>query len=135
MTQQLGRLTDAYLRAVTPIDEFERGRYLLEQKHDALGVQAAQLTGDVERRAALVGVATSLEAFRDRVVQGPETATFEQRRELLPLLVDHVIVTDGDVEIRYVLPTSPESEHVRIRYLRKDYFEDVAPAVARAVEH
>jgi hypothetical protein len=31
-------------------------------------------------------------------------------------------VTDGEVEIRYVLPTQPNSEHVRFCQLRKDYF-------------
>jgi hypothetical protein len=33
-----------------------------------------------------------------------------------------VIVTDADVEIRYVLPTSSESERIRFCQLRKDYF-------------
>src|SRR5205823_1622756 len=40
-------------------------------------------------------------------------ASLMRRRQLVLLLVDRVIVTDADVEIRYVLPTSPESEHVR----------------------
>ena len=50
-------------------------------------------------------------------------ASFEQRRQLVLLLIDRVIVTDAEVEIRYVLPTSPESEHVRFCHLRKDYFD------------
>ena len=68
------------------------------------------------------GVAASLEAFRGRVQHGLATATFEQRRQLALLLIDRVVVTDAEVEIRYVLPTSPESEHVRFCHLRKDYF-------------
>lgn len=44
---------------------------------------------------------------------GLDGATFEQRRKLVELLVDRVIVTDEEVEIRYVIPTSLESEHVR----------------------
>jgi len=43
------------------------------------------------------------------------------------LLIDRVIVTDAEVEIRYVLPTSPESEHVRFCHLRKDYFHHPTP--------
>jgi len=42
------------------------------------------------------------------------------------LLIDRVVVTDAEVEIRYVLPTSPESEHVRFCHLRKDYFLGLA---------
>ena len=57
---------------------------------------------------------------------GLAEATFEQRRQLVLLLIDRVVVTDADVEIRYVLPTSSESEHVRFCQLRKDYFNHPA---------
>jgi hypothetical protein len=72
-----------------------------------------------------------LEAFRERVKHGLANATFEQRRQLVLLLVDRVIVTDAEVEIRYVLPTSPGSEHVRFCQLRKDYF--VGPEQCRLI--
>ncbi len=32
---------------------------------------------------------------------GLATATFEQRRQLAELLIDRVVVTDGEVQIRY----------------------------------
>ncbi len=126
LTQQLERLTDAYLRAVVPLDEYERRRRDLEQRAHALAGQEAGLRNDAERQRELAGVAASLEAFRTRVQQGLAGASFEQRRELVLLLVDRVVVTDADVEIRYVLPTSPDSEHVRFCQLRKDYFDDPA---------
>jgi hypothetical protein len=31
------------------------------------------------------------------------------------------VVTDGDVEIHYVIPTTPASEHVRFSHLRTNY--------------
>jgi site-specific DNA recombinase len=124
--QQIERLTDAYLRAVIPLDEYERRRRDLEQRAQALSAQEEQLRSDSERQQHLAGVAASLEAFRARVQHGLATASFEQRRQLVLLLVDRVIVTDADVEIRYVLPTSPDSEHVRFCHLRKDYFDDPA---------
>jgi hypothetical protein len=37
------------------------------------------------------------------------------------LLIDRVIVTDGEVEIRYVMPTNRASEQVRFCHLRLDY--------------
>ena len=55
----------------------------------------------------------SIEAFCQRVQQGLAEATFEQKRQLLELLIDRVVVTGDEVEIRYVFPTSPQSEHVR----------------------
>ena len=52
---------------------------------------------------------------------GLAQATFEQRRALVELLIDRVIVTDGEVEIRYVMPTDRASEQVRFCHLRLDY--------------
>jgi site-specific DNA recombinase len=122
LRQQLERLTDAYLRAVIPLDEYARRRRDLEQRLQALVGQEELLRNDTARQQDLAGVAASLEAFRARVQCGLAEADFAQRRQLVLLLVDRVIVTDADVEIRYVLPTSPEGEHVRFCQLRKDYF-------------
>src|SRR4051794_19140742 len=122
LRQQLERLTDAYLRAVIPLDEYERRRRDLEQRMQALAGQEEQLRGDAARRQQLAGVAASLQAFRERIEHGLDQASFEGRRQLVLLLIDRVVVTDADVEIRYVLPTSLESEHVRFCHLRKDYF-------------
>jgi site-specific DNA recombinase len=123
LSQQLERLTDAYLRAVIPLDEYERRRRDLEQRVQALAGQEELLRNDTQRQQQLACVAASLEAFRARVRHGLAEATFEQRRQLVMLLIDRVVVTDADVEIRYVLPTSSESEHVRFCQLRKDYFQ------------
>ena len=69
-----------------------------------------------------------------RVQAGLAQAAFEQKRHLVELLIDRVVVTDGDVEIRYVIPTTPASEHVRFCHLRTDYFDAVALAIRRAIK-
>jgi site-specific DNA recombinase len=46
-------------------------------------------------------------------------------RYLVELLIDRVVVTNGDVEIRYVIPTSPASVHVRFSHLRTNYLRTV----------
>jgi site-specific DNA recombinase len=132
LQQQLDRLTDAYLRSVIPLAEYERRRRELEQKDRGLANQEAVLSGQADRQRELSGVAASLEAFCERVRKGLDDATFEQRRQLVMLLIDRVIVTDDQVEIRYVLPTTPESEHVRFCHLRKDYFSGPRSAFAPA---
>ena len=131
--QQLERLTDAYLRAVIPLDEYERRRRDLEQRAQALSAQEHQLRNETARRQYLAGVAASLETFRARVQGGLAQADFEQRRQIVMLLIDRVIVTDAEVEIRYVLPTNPESEHVHFCQLRKDYFDAPTLTVAALV--
>ena len=75
----------------------------------------------------------SIEAFCQRVQQGLAQATFEQKRQLIELLVDRVVVTGEEVEIRYVIPLSPKSEQIRFCHLRLDYFD--MPACADGLDH
>jgi site-specific DNA recombinase len=51
----------------------------------------------------------SIAAFCQRVQAGLAQATFAQQRTLVELLIDRVLVADGDVEIRYAIPTHPGS--------------------------
>jgi hypothetical protein len=84
-----------------------------------------QLEAHVDRQAAVAGLASSIDAFGQRVQARLTNATFEQRRRLVEWLIDRVIVIDDEVEIRYVIPMHPRSEHVRFCQLRKDYFHHI----------
>lgn len=130
LDRQLERLTEAYLGEVIPLAEYQRRRKDLEQKDEALAAQEKQLQAQAHQRMELAGVAGSIEDFCERVRGGLAEATFEQRRKLVELLIDRVIVTGEEVEIRYVIPTDPSSEHVRFCHLRSDYLDQPAPAAA-----
>jgi site-specific DNA recombinase len=125
--RQLERLTEAYLGEVIPLTEYRRRREDLEQRDEALASQERQLQAQFRQRMELAGVAGSIEGFCERVRGGLADATFEQRRKLVELLIDRVIVTDEEVEIRYVIPTDPSSERVRFCHLRSDYLHYPAP--------
>jgi site-specific DNA recombinase len=122
LEHQMERLTEAYLAAIVPLEEYKRRRHDLEQKQTVIASQVRQLEASAHKQVELAGVAQSMEAFCQRVGQGLAQATFEQKRQLVELLVDRVIVTGDEVEIRYVIPTTPSSEHVRFCHLRADYF-------------
>lgn len=122
LSQQIDRLTEAYLSEVIPLAEYQRRRQDLEQKQQALASQADQLSRQVDQQKELVGLTGAITDFCTRIQTGLDNATFEQKRQLVELLIDRVIVANGDVEIRYVIPTSPSSEHVRFCHLRSDYF-------------
>jgi site-specific DNA recombinase len=68
-------------------------------------------------------VAGGIEAFCQTVRAGLATASFAQRRLLVELLIDRVVVTNDKVEIRYVLPTSPDGPHPSFCQLRKDHLD------------
>ena len=120
-------IPDAYLGEVIPLAEYERRRRDLEHRDEALSGQERQLQAQAHQRMELAGVVGSVEDSCERVRSGLADATFEHRRKLVELLIDRVIVTDEEVEIRYVIPTTPESEHVRFCHLRSDYLHHPAP--------
>lgn len=71
-----------------------------------------------------------IEEFSQRVRQGLAQASFEQKRQLIELLIDRVLVNDGEVEIRYVVPTNKASEQVRFCHLCTDYSDGASAATA-----
>lgn len=121
LTQQLERLTEAYLAGVVLLDEYRRRRGDLEHRRQTLEEQKQRLEAQADRRKELGGLSRSIEEFCVRVRQGLEQATFDQKRLLIELLIDRVIVTDGEVEIRYVVPTTRASEQIRFCHLRLDH--------------
>src|SRR5690348_5569610 len=121
LERQQQRLLDAYLAEVIALAELERKRQDLDRRHATLLAQQRQLDAAARQKLELGAVAGGIEAFCQTVRAGLAAATFAQRRQLAELLIDRVVVTDGQVEIRYVLPTSPEGPHRPFCQLRKDH--------------
>jgi site-specific DNA recombinase len=121
LDRQQQRLLDAYLVELVTLAELERTRQLLDRRRATLVAQQRQLDAIAQQRLELGAVARGIQAFCQSVRAGLATATFAQRRQLVELLIDRVIVIDGDVEIRYVLPTSPDGPHPPFCQLRKDH--------------
>ena len=117
------RLLDAYLGGVLELGEFERKRTELKGRSYLLLAQKRQLEATAKERTELSGIADSIEKFCEQVNGGLSNATFEQRRALVELLIDRVIVRDEEIEIRYVVPTSPEGPHLSFCHLRTDYLD------------
>ena len=126
LERQQQRLLDAYLAEVVGLAELERKRQELDRRRATLLAQQRQLDAIAEQRLELRAVADGIEAFCQTVRSGLATATFAQRRLLVELLIDRVVVTDGEVEIRYVLPTSPDGPHPPFCHLRKDHLHPPA---------
>ena len=121
LERQQERLLEAYLANVIMLPELERKRKELTKKEEALKAQLAQLEATVTQRVELAKMAESIEAFCEQVRPALEHATFAERRQLVELLIDRVIVDDDKVEIRYVVPTLPDGPHVPFCHLRADY--------------
>ena len=123
LERQQQRLLDAYLAEVITLPELDRKRQDLDRRRATLLAQQRQLDAAARQKLELGAVADGIEAFCQTIRAGLATATFEQRRQLAELLIDRVVVTDGQVEIRYVLPTSPDGPHRPFCQLRKDHLD------------
>jgi site-specific DNA recombinase len=121
--RQKRRLLDAYLGGVLELPELERKRKELDGRSNTLLAQKRQLEASANERIELAKIADSIEQFCKQVKEGLSSATSEQKRTLVELLIDQVVVTDEEVEIRYVIPTSPEGPHLPFCHLRTDYLD------------
>src|SRR5215204_7222525 len=127
VTRQRQRLLEAYLAEVIDLAAFQRqDRTLAGQEADLLA-REREVAAQGQRLVEVSAIARSMTAVLEQLRVGLDQAGFEQRRQLVELLIDRVVVTDGQVEIRYVVPTTPGSTHTRFCHLRTDYFQ-VEPA-------
>lgn len=123
LSRQQERLLDAYLATTIDLALFERKHHDLEQRTSSVRSQLQELEAQAQQQIELRAVADSVEAFCVQVRTGLANATFAQRRALVELLIDRVIVTNDEVEIHYVIPTSPAGARTRFCHLRKNYFQ------------
>jgi site-specific DNA recombinase len=119
--RQVDRLTEAYLAGALGLEEYRRRRGELERQGNAPAGQGRQLEAQVDRKVEIARLGLSLEAFCRRVREGLDGATWEQKRRLVEWLVARVVVADGEVEIRYVIPATPAGEAALFCHLRSDY--------------
>ena len=121
LERQQARLLEVFLAEVIGRDEFERKRVELDRTPHGLRQQLRELEAQAQKRLDLAQLADGIEAFCQRLGPTLDNLSFAQRRQLVELLIDRVIVEDGKVEIRYVIPTSPKGEKFIFCHLRLDY--------------
>jgi site-specific DNA recombinase len=122
LERQQERLLHVYLAEIISDEAFERKRKEVTQTHDGLTQQLRQLDAQAQQQVDGMALARGIEAFCQRIHPTLEQMTFAQRRQLVELLIDCVIVNDGQVEIRYVVPTGPQGETTPLCHVRLDYF-------------
>jgi site-specific DNA recombinase len=126
LERQQARLLEVYLAEIIGRNEFERKREEVTQTQNGLIQQLRQLEAQAQQQVDVAALAHGLEALCQRLQPTLDHLTFAQRRQLVELLIDHVIVTHDQVEIRYVVPTGPKGETTPFCHLRLDYLNGPA---------
>ena len=121
LDRQQARVLEVYLAEIIGRDEFERTRQEVPQTQQGLSQQLRQLEAQAQPQVNIAVLAQGLEAFCRKVQPTLDQLTCAQRRPLVERLIDRVIVTDDQVEIRYVVPTGPKGETTPFCHVRLDY--------------
>ena len=123
LERQQARLLDLYLAEVIEREEFARRRKEVAQSQQGLTQQLRQLDTQAQQHVNVAVLSQGIEAFCQRLQPPLDQLTFAQRRQLVELLIDRVIVNDTQVEIRSVMPTGPKGETTPFCHLRLDYLD------------
>ena len=101
------RLLDAYEAGAISLTELsERRSHLAEERR---GLERQQQERDRLRRQGTKAevVRTNLAAFCGRIGTRLDEATFADKQAILQLVIERIIVGDGSLEIRHVIPLPP----------------------------
>jgi site-specific DNA recombinase len=111
--RQIGRLIDAYQAEIIQLDELSIRRRRAEQKVQAWERQIQDLRRQQEQRFREEVVIQEIEHFCKVTRAGLETATFDDRRRIVDLIVEKVVVTGTEVVIHHIIPIRPSIVNLR----------------------
>jgi site-specific DNA recombinase len=106
LERQQQRLLEVFLAEVIERHEFDRKRREVSQMQSGLLQQLRDLDHQAQQQTEVAQLATGIETFCQRLQPTLEHLTFAQRRQLVELLIDRILVDEHQVEIRYAIPTS-----------------------------
>src|SRR4051794_40811672 len=101
------RLLDAYEAGAVTLAELSERRHQLADERLALERQQQERDHLRRQRLQAEAVRTSLEAFCDRLHARLNEATFANKQAILQLVIERIIVGNGRLEIRHVIPLRP----------------------------
>jgi site-specific DNA recombinase len=103
--KQLQRLIDAYQTGIITLQDLTSRKSNLERKISQIQQQIRELKAVERNEVNDQKIFNSIQTFCEAVKRGIENASFEEKRRIVELLVEEVIVTNGKVEIKHIIPT------------------------------
>ena len=120
------RLLDAYQAGAVTLAELSERRQFLASERQALERQREEQARLRQQRLRAEAVRMDLAAFCHRIHARLDGATFADKQAILQLVIERIIVGNGRLEIRHVIPLHPPSQPSNngpvqpIRRLRSD---------------
>jgi len=102
--KQIQRLIDAYQMEIITLKDLDNRRNILERKVLQVQEQIKKIKAAEKKEINYKKIFDNIETFCDTVKNGLKNASFENKRRIVELLIEEVVVTKGRVEIHHVIP-------------------------------
>lgn len=122
LERQGQRLWDAYQAGLLPLEELRPRRERIERERSTVTTRMVEIDKVEKQRMRADELFRTVEAFCQRLRQGFEQLDFEGRQRVVRLIVERVLVKEGDVTIEHAIPLTG-----RFSELRPDHRVGVAP--------
>ena len=119
--RQEDRITEAYINEAMDLGRYKQEMGKLGQRREGL----EKALKDAERRESQEKQSREalgqIESFCHRVAQGLDALGFEERQQLLRLVVERITLGDNTIRIETIIPTGDDD--VRLRYRHPEFIE------------
>ena len=109
LERQEARLTEAYLAEALELPQFQAAMQRLRAERQALEQEQAEAAAEADRQHQQAVTRAGIAAFCAQVSAGLAALTFDERQQLLRLLVERVTVSDDLVQVQTIIPSAPVS--------------------------
>ena len=119
--QQIERLVDAFTAEVLTLEELKTRRAGLQERIRGLTQQERELRTQQHQQLRLTELDANIADLCHAIRTGLQMLDFTGRRQVLELLIDRVIISHEEVEIRYAIPLTGvravnKKERLRLPY-------------------
>jgi site-specific DNA recombinase len=116
VNDQQDRITDAYMNEALELLEYKAKMDELRERKRGLEKQLASLEERGHRQSRERDALERLESFCEAVAQGLDNLTFEEKQQLLRLLVERILVENSKVQVEAIIPLDENiDEGARLR--------------------
>ena len=112
---QGNRVTDAYINEAMDLSRYKIEMEKLRGRRENLDRFAQELDDKANRELSSRDALEHLRRFCDQVSQGLDLMIFEERQQLLRLVVERITVVEERVTVETVIPTSGDDVKLRTR--------------------
>jgi site-specific DNA recombinase len=129
--RQIDRLVDAFTAEVLTLEDLKTRRAGLQERLRILGQQERALRTQQHQQLRLMDLEAHIIDLCHAIRTGLQTLDFTGRRKMIELLIDRILLSPEEVEIRYAIPLTGARAVNKKEMLRLPYRAHSPPVLRR----